>query len=571
MTFDFDSIRARLEAPIAPGRTPALDAPGPGAWLAQSWREPAAFWRALTAYHAGLSSPAPKSHPAEGFDFYYDLVLRHRPERTALRCYRGNGRWQTHTYGDLDARSTGQVHDWTQRGLAPGAKVCLLFPVGEELLVALLTALRLGLHISYLPPRGTAWVADRLAALRPDRVVTSRAYLPLTSGHKSLLLGDTVEAAVGSRRLLYTYAPEATVGSFFSEHVEPAHVPLPLRASELHLGALRDGLLMLSLRPGDALATAGLSPLAHQPALLLSTLLCGGTFVHVDAADFAADPALLAGLPLRSIGLSATARDQLLASHVSAHAGWGHWFRNPEEALDLQTWRRFVQQLKLDGVPHSNLQLDAASGGSVLWSLRQRGQVHAEVLPAAGRPWSLRSLQSPSGGAGAPEAAGDFGLYAPTAPERPPYIVLVRGGDEMIYGGTVGKRSGGRVFPVREIVQAARGAPGVIAAAVVDDGVTRFGQPLRTLVGFTGATRCGVEIERALRERIAKTVGTELVPDRLTLVPLFPRLRAGQLDQRWCETEQATAQLFHKPRQPLFQLLTLLRRAVGLAAHKRSR
>jgi hypothetical protein len=573
MAYDFDTIRTRLDgvAPTGDGGV-ASDAGGPGPWLQESWQDPAKFWRALTAHHAALSSPAPKSHPSEGFDFYYDLVLRHRPERTAMRSYLGHGRWQSLSYGELDARSTGQVQDWTQRGLAPGAKVCLLFPVGEELLVALMTALRLGLTISYLPPQAGKWVARRLAALQPARVVTNRLYLPLAAGHQTLLLGDAQTAPSQARRLLYTYPPEATVASFFSEHVDPPEVPLPLRASELYLGALRDGLLMLSLRAGDAIATAGLSPLAHQPTLLLATLLCGATFVHVDGAELSADPSILANLPLRSVGVSAALRDRLLATHAGATRGWGHWFRNPEEPFDWQAWQRFVRQLQLENIPCSNLLFDAASGGSVLWSLRRRGQAHLEVSPAAGRPWSLRAITGTgagtgsAGGADAPEATGDYGLLAARAPTRPPYIVLVRGGAEMIYGGTHGKRSGGRVYPAREVVQAVKSAPSLLGAAIVDDGVTRLGQSLRTLVAFTGAARPGAPVERALKDQIAQAVGPELVPDRVQLVPLFPRLRDGQVDQRWCETQQLTAMLHHKPRIPFFQLLTLLRHALLLLA-----
>jgi acyl-CoA synthetase (AMP-forming)/AMP-acid ligase II len=568
--FDFDRIRAQLETP---GADEAL--PGASDWLSASWHKPAQFWRELTQYHARLSSPAPKSHPSEGFDFYYDLVLRHRPELAALRSYTRQGGWRTLTYGELDARSTALAHEWTARGLAAGAGVCLVLPVGEELMVALMTALRLGLVISYLPPQGAAFIARRIEALKPEQIVTSRVYLSLVGNAKTLLLADGFAAPSAARRLLYTYAPDATVGQLFSEHVDPPHRPLPLRAEELYLGALRDGLLMLGLRPGDLFAAAGLPPLQHQPSLLLSVLMCGATYVHVDPEALALEPSLLANLPLRSVGLSAAERDRLLRSHVAGTRGWGHWFRNPEEAMDWDAWRRFIRQLKLEGVATSNLLVDAAAGGSVLFSQRRRGQVHAEVLPAAGRPWSLRSLGgagdgTSDGDVGAPAALGDFGLLAGRAPDRPPYVILVRSGSEFLYGGTRTPRSGGRVYPTREVIAAVANTPAIAGATIILDRASRLGQPVRVLVAFTGAQRLGKPYARALTDKIAQALGPELVPEHIQLVPLYPRLRNGQIDQRWCEGEHAMGMLHRKPRQPVYQLLTLLRHAVAATSSKRS-
>jgi hypothetical protein len=566
MELDFDRIRAVLDgADDEAAAAPAL----PGQWLSESWHKPARFWQGLVRYHARLSSPAPKSHPSDGFDFYYDLVLRHRPERVALRSYCRQSGWRSLTIADLDARSTALADDWSQRGLGPGATVCLLLPLGDDFVAALLTALRLGLKVSFLPPLGARFVALRLGELKPDRVITSATYLPLVDGKQTILVSDAPATRTATRRLLYNYAPDAPVGALFSEHVDPTHVPLPLRADHLYLGALRDGLLLLSLRPGDMLAAPGLPLLAHQPTLVLAALLSGATFVHIEPEDLAAEPSLLTNLPLRAVGIAAATRDLLLRAHVGSTRGWAHWFRNPEEPFDIDAWRRFVRQLKLAEVPTSNLAFDAASGGSVLWSLRRRGQVHAEVLPAAGRPWALAALAGATADGSGPQALGDFGLLAARAPVRPPYILLVRAGGQYLYGGTRTPRSGGRVYPAREVAEVARGALPVVAATVVLDRAGRLGQPVRVLVAFTGAARASAADERALRGRIAQALGADFVPDRIELVPLYPRIRDGQIDQRWCDAQQTTGMLYHKPRQPLFQLLTLLRHSLGADGKRR--
>jgi hypothetical protein len=149
-------------------------------------------------------------------------------------------------------------------------------------------------------------------------------------------------------------------------------------------------------------------------------------------------------------------------------------------------------------------------------------------------------------------------------------VILVRSGSEFLYGGTRTPRNGGRVYPTREVIAAVANTPAIVGATIVLDRASRLGQPVRTLVAFTGAQRLGKPYARALTDKIAQALGQELVPAHIQLVPLYPRLQNGAIDQRWCESQQATGMLHRKPRQPFYQLLTLLRHAVTTSSAKRS-
>jgi hypothetical protein len=552
MRLDVAELRGQLEEPVRDdAAAPPLD------WLADSWREPAPFWRALAHYHARMASPAAKSFPGEGFDFGHDLVLRHAPERVAFRWYSPRG-WILMTYGELELRSRVLAEEWLSRGLQPGAPVCLLLPMGEELVVALVAALRIGLVLTLVPPLGPRWVARRLQQVQAT-LVTTRMYGPLVGGAKVLFLSER-PATPSSRRASYTYAADATAAQLHSEHVAEGAQPAELRAEDLYLGALRDGLLALSLRPGELVAAPGLSLLSSQPTLLIATLLCGATFVHLDLKQLSADASLLTGLPLRAVGIGVELRDILLRSEEPIR-GWQHWFRNPEERLDWSAWRRFVRQRGLAEVPVSNLAFDASTGGAVLWSRRRAGEVHAAVLPAAGRPWSLTALSGLDAEGRGPEAGGDFGLM--TTPGRRPYQILVRAGREYHYGGTLDARSDGKVYPSAEVAEAAAALPFAVGAAVVMDRAGALGQPLKVLVVFTGDLVTGHAERRAVSDAVTQALGPAFAPDRIVLVPLYPRRQAanGPVDARWCETQYASGLLYHKPRQPLFQQLTALRAA----------
>jgi len=552
MTLDLLAARASCEAGLVGDSPPPLD------WLRESWREPDAFFRALVEQHARHASPASKSHPGEGFDFAHDLVLRHPPERTALLASAPRRGLRALSYGELEQRSRRLADDWSARGLEPGAPVCLLLPLGEELVVALIAALRLGLVITLLPPGGPRWLAPRLASTRAT-VVTTRDHASLVRANPTIFLGEPPRAKSASRRASFTYAPDAVAARLFSQHTA-GHEPLPLRARDLYLGALRDGLLALSLRPGDALAAPGTPLVSHQPALLLAALACGATYVHLELDAIAADPSLLTALPLRAIGVTAALRD-LLARAGDEPLRWAHWFRDPEERLDWPAWRRFIAARRLGDTPASNLLVDASTGGAVLWSLRRRGRVHVEVLPAAGAPWTLGAIGRVDADGRGPEASGDVGLFARAGDERRPYLILMRSGDELVYGGTWDARVDGRVYPGAEVAAVASALPFVEGAHVVLDRAGPLGQTLRVLVAFTGARVAGASERRALDAALVQALGPELLPDRVLLVPLYPR-RADDgvaLDEPWCERQYAAGRLHHKPRQPFYQLLTRLR------------
>src|SRR5262249_39949118 len=137
--------------------------------------------------------------------------------------------WRMISYGDLDTRSTALAEEWVARGLRPGQAVCLVLSVGEDLVVALLIALCLGLTFSYLPPLGPRFVATRLAQLGELLVVIVPTYLSLIGSARALLIADLVSGRGTTRRLLHSYAPDATVAHLFSDLVEASDQPMPLR------------------------------------------------------------------------------------------------------------------------------------------------------------------------------------------------------------------------------------------------------------------------------------------------------------------------------------------------------
>ncbi|MGZ3459744.1 MAG: long-chain fatty acid--CoA ligase, partial [Archangium sp.] len=524
-------------------------------WQQESWKDPEGFAAALAVAHVGRGAPL-KSRTGQHYDFFHDLVVRHgNSDRIALRSYDRRSGWQVLGYKQLHEQAARRATEWAKQGVKAGAKVCLLYSVGSELLISLAAALGLGACISFLPPQGRRFIARRLEALEPDHIAAEPHQVLLLAGFEKQLLNSRGQASPAFTS--HTYKPDEPVGLLFSPLVEPPGTPALLTAEDAWRGALVDGLLTFSLGPGELLAAPGYHPLQHLPAFLFTTLLRGATYLHIELADLEANPALLTEQPLRALGVTPALRDLLLRTRTPLKSV-AHWFRNPEEPIDWQAWRAWVKQCGLSTVPSSNVLVDPAAGGAVLGSPRRVRDVHTEAPPAPGRLWALHDVNM-SG----QEAPGDVGVFAllPNEERPPAYVVLTRAYGLYHYGGPRTARREGRVYPAAEVAEAVQELAFVRGATVVPaptGGVA--GHYRHVLLVFTGAQAQQAsawlqEIRRCLELQL----GAEHLPDRTEFIPLYPRKVDGQVDEAWCHAQYQTGALYRKSSDPLFQALTALR------------
>ncbi len=542
------------------------------AWFQESWGDPEGFAIALaSASSAGRGTLPLKSRPGQHYDFFHDLLVRHASsERVALRTHEPLRGWQALGYRQLHDQAARRATEWARQGVKPGAKLCLLHNPGNELLISLTAALGLGACISFLPPQGTAFVASRLAALKPQHISAEPHQVPLLQGFEKCLLRSRGDAPAAFTS--YTYKPEEPVGLLFSPLVDPPHVPLPLTAADAWRSALCDGMLTWGLAAGDHLAAPGFPSLQHQPALLLATLIRGAAFIHLELSDLERDPTPLLAHPLRALGVSPALRELLLRSKPRSLGNVSHWFRNPEEPLDWEAWRNWIRQWGLAAVPNSNVLVDSSVGGSVLLSLRRKGELHTDVLPTPGRRWVLRDLNL----SGQP-APADVGLFTalPDKGRPPAHPILSRMRGRYTYAGPREARREGRVYPSGEVTATLEGMPFVSGASMIalPTGGT-LGHHIFLLLVFTGAEplekteqEAGPRLQQ-LRRRLELQLGAEHLPDRIEFFPGHPRRKEGVVDDAWCRGQYLTGMLHLKVREPMFQALTSLR-AWGLDEMRR--
>lgn len=550
-----------------------LGDPGDGifretAWIEASWRRPDTFLRALLRYHAALDPASVKSTPQAGFDLYHDLVLRHADRGRTAFVSLADGRPRAVSFSALHALCSECRAAWLGRGVRPGDSLCVLAPLGLELVVPLLTGLRLGLQVTLLPPLGPAFLDQRLAACRPRWVAAARRYGPLLRAlDPAQLLGEIpVEPAAQPQpadATSHTYGGDDPALQLFSPLHTPPDAPIEVSAADAYGGALRDGLLLLGLRPGQVVAApgadAGQPLLQTQPALLLATLLCGATFLHLGIGDLRRDPRRdepLSAAPRVDVLLVRDALRTALREGLPRALGRGLrlWVRSPQEAQEPLAWTEWAERSGLTGTPAMALLLDAACGGSVLFSQRRLGAPPAYLMPSPGRPFTL---QQPDGGDPARAAYGTF-QPAPTATG----LLLTRIEGGYLYAGTRTPTCAGQVYPAAEVERAVQDLPFVRGAAVVQAPGDRS-RP--TLLVFTGPeTRSYAEAALArrsvlLRSAIHQRISPEFVPAEMLVLAMLPRLTGtGQVDPLWTAQMFFSSQFRERSDNPVFALLDRL-------------
>lgn len=535
-------------------------------WLTESWEQPDDFAAALMLYHASFDPTPIKSALRKGYDLYHDLVLRNaRGDRAALYWLNKERAPERLSYVELHSLCTAQRAEWTSRGARVGQCLCVVAEPGIELVVSLLTGLRLGMEVCLLPPAGPLFLHRRLRALRPDWVATAERYLPLlrrTDVEARTLIGEPrrLPALAAADATSHTYEDASVALRLFSPTHNPPDQPVDVTAGAAYGGALRDGLLLLNLAPGQVVAVAEHDLLQLQPALLLSTLLCGAALLLLRAGDFLSEGPPddhLTGLPaihvlvanpgLRQVMLEAAPRPIFGALKL--------WLCSPQETAELTHWQQWVQRWGLQGASAMSLLMDSASGGSVLFSRRRFGLPPAYLMPSPGLLFTLQ--QADQSGAQARARCGVFQAAASAA-----RLQLIRTEGGYLFAGTQQADEGEPSGPKAEVEEAVQDLQFVRGASLVQEPGDRGSS---TLLIFTGPETVGYarryvkRRQQLVQDAIIQRLSPSYLPARIIVTSQLPRLlSSGGVDHLWCARMLLSGELHRRGNHPLFALLDRL-------------
>ncbi|SEM09277.1 Acyl-CoA synthetase (AMP-forming)/AMP-acid ligase II [Syntrophus gentianae] len=541
-------------------------------WLQASYDRPAEFWSSLKGAFDARFAVHGTSALYGRYDFYHDIIVRNRNNAAPALCWNEPvSGIRNISYGELGALAAAKAGHWVRLGVLPGQILCIVRTIGLEMIVELLAALKIGCRISFLPLRGNRFLQSRLEALQPEHISLAERHIPLLAQWSERVLSEdnAGKSIRNEREQSFSYPSGQVVFRSFDPCGYNTAVPADITSDAAYLCALRDASISLGIGPGQVFAAPGFHLLETTPALLLTGLLSGATYLHLTPQDIEAKPGLVVQMPVKTFGVSKEVRDILLEKQVEVGNAWECWFRNPAESQDLEQWQNLIRHLKLENSYAFNLRWNAALGGCSLFSLRRKGMAHMSVLPVPGSAWCLGEL---SGGGGV--AVTDMGLYtlsvsgAPEEEQKGTADRIAKNRGEWIFAGVQTLHRNGRTFPAEEILTSLKDLAtryrffcSLADVPLMDPGV---GHRIVLLV-FRGAD-AGVSEARILseiRSTIVREMGEEFQPDRIEFLPLYPRfLTAAEVDHAWCRNAFLTGALSRRSRGKIFLSITRLRKCI---------
>lgn len=526
-------------------------------WLERSWQDPVNFWKGLHAYSNRRLGSQSKSTPWGRYDFYHDLLARHKDQSLPALVWFEQEQWHTWSYAELAQTVNALAASWEAAGVQPGDVLAILHPPGPQWLTALLAGLRLGLTVSVLPPQGNAFVLRRLVNIAPQWLAIDHLYRhQLGAEWQALALPNTLSPSAPVRRS-FEYPGDAIAALCLDPISTTIDIPVAVNTDTLYLGALRDSILGLGLKPGQYCAAPGWHVLESQPSLILAVLLSGACWVQITLKALEKAPERLLEQPIEVLGISRALRNLLQTNPSLAEKTWRFWFRHPAEAADYPLWQEFVEDLQLQAVFSGNLLWCAARGGVLLFSDRCRGQPNLKVFPAAGLHWQLGIIEAQD----LPhvEDWGQLTLGAEqdgkTLWNATPYL-LAPYRQSWTYLGQYPQGRAGRTYPREEILTALAGKTPYPAIAEIP--AYNGGDPRQVLLVF------GDNIDtKALENHIKTELGPEFALDRIECIPLLPkRDKQGQADPDWCQLHYQTGGLYRRQRSRIFRCTSALKQMI---------
>ncbi len=506
-------------------------------WIEKSYQDPLSFWNVLFEYSKELMGAPTKSAPFESYNFYHDCILRHlQKEEIALKIPRVRS-W---TYMEIHALVNGQLPLWKEEyGLKEGNHVVLFLSPGVEWIVALMTAVRLGVALTIASPQdrfsGKAALLKKLEKLKADAIITTSQFAALLPQQRTVFSLDL--SVIGDRKI-----PEET--PFYGEGTPINGIPTHLA----YLCPLRDALLFLRLRSGSTWAHPLSSMTLEEPFATFAALLSGATILHIPEEILVEEPFLLKGEPIDALAVSLPLQ-KLWTETGGCPEKVKFWYKNPLVSHS-HDWITFSEINGLTKTPSSNLYNDPSRGGMTLISEPRPFHAPPSLLPGLGIPWHFTHLSR--SGEPTTDRVGLFRVEPYTEKEE----TLVLSKFEkwwIISGGTVPLKEG-RFYPFDAVEK------WVSSLEFVNQAVA-LSQNAFILLVFISPTLKDPPSEwiSEIEEGIENEVGVAFVPDHTIFLPLYPYLKNGAVDRNWAFAQYQKDLFRKKLRHPLYQKLNQFR------------
>lgn len=547
-------------------------------WMEKSCFESSVFWKdAVFALQEKLL-PSSQSIFGKSYDFYHDCMIRHvKSNHIAFITVKEKDQTDSWSYEKVHHCVNFHVDKWSSHSPQKGQLIALVTLPGIHLLISLLTSLRFGLKICYLPTNspflGRGMINKFLSEIKPDLIVAKEKEFAI-EGIPLLEIDENKFDEENYAPHSYAYPASEDVQLAISLQQPEALSFRSLDAHTLYLRSLQDSLLTLNLIQHPYWAAPLACPILTEPCSTLMSLLCGTTRVHVDEEAIKKDPLILQDERIHLLGLS-SALQQLWRQKAGVPSRQLRCCYKYPLDINYQSWKSFVQLNRLEKIPILHLLMDNSLGGISVFSKPTTEIFNFLLKPALGIPWSLTHINGTD-----EKSLTGYGIFnshisLSESNQNKSNLTITQQGNNLMITGSLEPCREGVTFPIIELEDIINNLPFVEVCMVhpIRKAGTVFSShfvllvfinPMKQLISDEDKMQWSSEIT----QQICDHLGCGFLPDQIEYFSLLPKMHIWGIDRAWCTNQYNSGLLLRKKDFPQYQTLSILKMLVRKISNK---
>jgi hypothetical protein len=534
-------------------------------WFKSSYISDESFWKDDVFDLQESLLPPSQSHFGKSYDFYHDCIFRHvKTNNIAFSIVTGDKYPENWTYERIHRCVNYHVDEWAHDHLKPGDLIAIVGAPNIRFILALFTALRLGLKICYLPTNspflGKGQITKFLSESKPKYIATEDPSFVL-NGMKSLTINEKGSDEINHTPLSFSYPESSDLQIALSVQQQEELILAPLDAHKTYLYALRDALFTFNLIEYPYWASPLSCPIRTEPCSTFMSFLSGTTRVYVADETIKKNPLVIEDARIHIMGISNDLQKLWNQGAGLPTRYLKCCYKNPVET-PYQSWKPFVQLNKLEKVPQFELLMDNTLGGAILCSRPSLESFNAFLKPALGIPWYLSQLNG-----NGQEALTGFGIFEIKEHPGLGNYTVTQIENQLMITGVVYPTRCGVTFPIEQVEKS------VAELSFVEDcmlhTISKAGTALShsfVLLVFVDPSKekiLDADIENwktHILKKITDSLGNGYLPDKIEFFSLMPRKNLLGIDRNWCANQYNSGLLLQKNDISQYQMLGTLKK-----------
>lgn len=539
-------------------------------WIEKSYIDPKTFLKDVVFSEQDKILPPSQSILEKTYNFYHDCILRHiRSNSTALSIFKEKNIVENWSYEKLHHCVNFHVEKWSYYSPQPDQLIAIVATPGIHFLISLLTALRFGLKICYLPTNspflGKSLISKILFQLKP-RLIAAEDGSFSTDGIPLLTVDEQKFDEENHTPHSFAYPASSVMQITLALQRQAAQTFVSLDAHTVYSHALRDALFTLNLIHHPLWASPLACPIRTEPCNTFMSLLCGITRIYVPDETIRKDPLILEDERIHLLGISNSLQQLWTQVPGMPTRSLKCCYKDFIETTPY-SWKTFEQLNRLEKISHFHLLMDNSLGGITVFSKPTLETFNFFLKPTLGNSWSLSHVDGRD-----EKTLTGFGLLNihlsdKENEKKKGNLTFTQIEKNLMMTGFIEPCQEGITFPIVELEEIVNGLPFVEVCMIhpIKKADKAFNSCFVLLVFVNPMLQEVSENDKKdwlnkISLEISEKLGSGFLPDQIDYFPLLPKMQNSKIDRSWCANQYNSGLFSRKKHLSMYQVLGALKK-----------